>query len=185
MSEIKRRREIGTIYSGKTIFSSKLICGECGCYYGSKVWHSNDAYRKTVWQCNGKYRKKTRCTTPYLSEDQIKEAFVKAYNKLVSKSDSLIEDITELKAIRCNTTAMEKRLDKLNAEIDLIVKQTEDLVEENARKVQDQKAYQTKYDELVAKYEEKNKKRDALEEKIESSVGVKNMPKLTKYVLEI
>ncbi len=33
-----------------SIFSSKIWCGDCGSWYGSKVWHSNDKYRKVVWQ---------------------------------------------------------------------------------------------------------------------------------------
>ena len=28
-----------------SIFSSKIICGDCGSFYGSKVWHSNTKYR--------------------------------------------------------------------------------------------------------------------------------------------
>ncbi|MEN6637446.1 MAG: recombinase family protein, partial [Clostridiaceae bacterium] len=38
--ELKRRREAR--YVGRSgCFSSKIICGECGSYYGRKVWHSN------------------------------------------------------------------------------------------------------------------------------------------------
>ncbi len=33
-------------HSGATIFSGKIRCGCCGGWYGSKVWHSNDKYRK-------------------------------------------------------------------------------------------------------------------------------------------
>lgn len=33
-------------YSGASIFSSKVICGECGSFYGQKIRHSNDPYRK-------------------------------------------------------------------------------------------------------------------------------------------
>lgn len=29
-------------------FSSKIKCGDCGSRYGSKVWHSNDKYRKVI-----------------------------------------------------------------------------------------------------------------------------------------
>ncbi len=35
--EIKRRKESGKCHSGSTCFSSKIICGECGNFYGSKV----------------------------------------------------------------------------------------------------------------------------------------------------
>ncbi len=38
-----------------SIFSSKIRCGDCVSWYGSKVWHSNDKYRKVIWQCNHKF----------------------------------------------------------------------------------------------------------------------------------
>ena len=47
--ELERRK--GCHATGKSIFSGKIYCGECGEIYGSKVWHSNDPYRKVVWQC--------------------------------------------------------------------------------------------------------------------------------------
>ena len=51
-AEIARRKQLGRNYSGSGIFASKLICGDCGGFYGQKVWHSNDPYRKTIWRCN-------------------------------------------------------------------------------------------------------------------------------------
>ena len=42
-------------FSGATIFSTKIRCGECGGWFGSKVWHSTDPYRKVIWRCNTKY----------------------------------------------------------------------------------------------------------------------------------
>src|SRR5665648_1207051 len=50
----KRKMAKGYITSGYC-FSGKIVCGECGSYYGSKVWHSNSKYRQTVWQCNHKF----------------------------------------------------------------------------------------------------------------------------------
>ena len=37
--EIARRKELGRAYSDKA-FHSKIICGDCGGFYGRKVWHS-------------------------------------------------------------------------------------------------------------------------------------------------
>ena len=39
-AEIARRQALGRSYSGSSIFASKLICGDCGGFYGKKVWHS-------------------------------------------------------------------------------------------------------------------------------------------------
>ena len=54
--EFKRRKKDGRWTSCTYPFSGKIICGECGGIYGSKVWHSNTPNRVLVWQCNEKHR---------------------------------------------------------------------------------------------------------------------------------
>ena len=44
--ELKKREQAKVTRSCRSIFSSKIICGECGGFYGPKVWHSTDKYRK-------------------------------------------------------------------------------------------------------------------------------------------
>lgn len=70
--------------SGVHLFSSRIRCGECGSWYGSKVWHSNSKYRRTIWQCNHKFDGDCRCSTPHLSDDDIKRLFLSAANRLLS-----------------------------------------------------------------------------------------------------
>ena len=38
--EFARREALGRTYSSKSIFLSKLVCVDCGGFYGQKVWHS-------------------------------------------------------------------------------------------------------------------------------------------------
>lgn len=74
-------------YSGKDIFSSKVICGECGGFYGPKVWHSTDKYRRVIWQCNRKFKRgEERCGTPHLTEEEIKAAIISAENKRIDET---------------------------------------------------------------------------------------------------
>ncbi len=56
--EMVRRSKRGRHTSAASVFSGKIVCGECGAYYGSKVWHSNDPYRCVIWRCNRKYDKR-------------------------------------------------------------------------------------------------------------------------------
>ena len=51
-AELTRRKAFGKAYSSKNILSAKLVCEDCGGFFGSKVWHSTDKYRRIVWQCN-------------------------------------------------------------------------------------------------------------------------------------
>ena len=45
--------------------------------------HSTDRYRKVIYRCNRKYNGE-KCQTPHVTEDEIKAAFVSAYNQLVT-----------------------------------------------------------------------------------------------------
>ena len=49
--------------SSVSIFSSKVKCGDCGSWYGPKVWHSNDAYRKVIRTLN----EETRSGKPFFA----------------------------------------------------------------------------------------------------------------------
>ncbi|WP_369695080.1 recombinase zinc beta ribbon domain-containing protein [Ruminococcus flavefaciens] len=46
-------------------FSFLPLCGECGSFFGSKVWHSTDKYRRVIWQCNKKFKGTNLCKTPH------------------------------------------------------------------------------------------------------------------------
>ena len=84
--------------SSVSIFSSKVKCGDCGSWYGPKVWHSNDAYRKVIWQCNHKFDGQ-KCATPTLTEDE----YQKRYDALVARFDKAKArhtDVTDLIAER-------------------------------------------------------------------------------------
>lgn len=74
--EMEWRRSLKGSYSGKSCFSSRIVCGDCGAFYGSKVWPSTDEYWRTVWRCNNKYAGDTKCSTPHVLQDELEEAFV-------------------------------------------------------------------------------------------------------------
>ncbi|MDY2985620.1 MAG: recombinase family protein [Synergistes jonesii] len=83
-AELAKRTKGGSRYSGVSIFSSKIKCADCGGWYGSKVWHSTDRYRKVIYRCNRKYNG-DKCQTPHVTEDKVKAAFVSAYNQLATE----------------------------------------------------------------------------------------------------
>lgn len=156
--EIKRRREGRKRYSGVSIFSSKIKCGQCGGWYGAKVWHSTDKYRRTIYRCNDKFR--SHCTTPHLTEDEIKAIFVKAVNQLISNKDEIIRNITLLKEQLTDKEALEKERDRISTDLNLLADKVQQLIVENARVAQNQDDYDQKYSELVSRYEAAKKQYD-------------------------
>ena len=71
--DIEKRKALNRPLTCQSPLSTKLICGDCGGYYGPKVWSSNTKYRRVIWQCNNKFKGDTKCTTPHVTEEEIKE----------------------------------------------------------------------------------------------------------------
>ena len=165
-AEIERRRT-GKKYSGVTIFSNRIKCGDCGNWYGSKVWHSTDEYRRVVYQCNHKFEG-IKCTTPHLVEEEIKLAFVTAFNKLYEGKDARLENLRLVQQEICDTTALVEEQSKLADEMRVLVDMVQNCIGENARIAQNQADYQKRYDELVSRYDEVKAKHDAIAEEIQS-----------------
>ena len=150
--EMERRTREGGRYSGVSIFSGKIRCGECGGSFGAKVWHSTDKYRRTIYRCNNKYDGQ-KCQTPHVTEEGIKEAFVTAFNRLVTERDEIIANARLVRQVLCDTTVLAEEKAKLQQELAVLVEMMEKCVSENARIAQNQEEYQKHYEGLVARYD--------------------------------
>ena len=89
--EMARRKSLKRKYSGNSVFGARLICEDCGGFFGAKTWNSTNKYRRTIWQCNDKFKGENICTTPHLVEDDIKARFLTAYNSLLPSRDGMAE----------------------------------------------------------------------------------------------
>ena len=163
--EMERRTREGGRYSGVSIFSGKIRCGECGGYFGSKVWHSTDKYRRTIYRCNNKYDGQ-KCRTPHVTEKEIKEAFVMAFNRLVTERDEVIANARLVRQTLCDMTALTEEKAKLQQELAVLVEMTEKCIRENARIAQNQEEYLQHYDGLVARYDAAKARFDEVTETI-------------------
>ncbi|WP_306438863.1 recombinase family protein [Luxibacter massiliensis] len=172
-AEMKRRLSSNSKYSGVNIFSSKICCGECGGWYGAKVWHSNDKYRRVVYQCNNKYKNKSGnpCRTPHLTEAQIREMFIKAVNELITEKDELIGNLRMTLSVICDNTELEKEQRELEEEMTVVAELTEKCVEENAHVALDQEEYRKRYNGLVARYDKAKANYEAVSDKIRGNMA--------------
>ena len=152
-TEIERRKGIGGHYSGSSVFSSKLVCADCGAFFGQKVWHSTDKYRKVIWRCNAKFNGEHKCATPHLTEDEIKAAFLKAYNELMGNREQVISDCRLMLEMLSDHSKLVAQIAKANEEIALVSGLVSTCVHENAQKAQDQEAYSSKYNSLVNRHQ--------------------------------
>lgn len=161
--EIRRRKEIGRAYSGTSVFSTKLVCRDCGGWYGHKTWHSTDKYRSTVWRCNQKYSDgKCRCGTPVVTEEDIKDRFISAFNRIVSSKKPYIKACRTAKQALTDTTSIDTEMADLLREIEVVSELTRKCIEKNSAVAQDQKEFNSRYNGYVEKYEALKERYDSL-----------------------
>lgn len=138
--EIERRKSLGKPIGCTSLFSARLVCADCGGWFGKKVWGSykgDKSYRKEVWQCNDKYKHLGKpgkgCKTPHVTEEEIKERFLSAFNSLMGNRNGLIEDCRLAKHVLCDTTKIDSELAELRSEIDIVTELSRKAICENAR----------------------------------------------------
>ncbi len=163
--ELERRCSGKNRHSGVHDFSGKIKCGQCGSWYGSKVWHSTDKYRKVIWRCNHKYGGE-KCSTPHLTEDEIKAAFVKAANKALTNKDTVIETFRLIQDSAFDTSALEQERTELTDELNIVAGLIQDGIYQNAHVAQNQADYNKEYETLTTRYEKAKSRLDEVEAEI-------------------
>lgn len=175
--EIERRKKLGRPNSCQSPFSAKIVCGECGGYYGAKVWGSNSKYRRVIWRCNEKYRGEHRCRTPHVTEDEIKSQFMIAINELLGNRDEVIANCRLAQKVLCDSAEIDVKLAELHHEIDVIAKLFRKAIQENARVAGDQ----VDFTERINRYHEQHRSVIAQISELEN---VKREQKNKELVLE-
>ena len=170
--EIAKRGKGNKYHSGVHPFSSKVRCGECGSWYGSKVWHSNDKYRRVIWQCNHKYDG-NKCSTPHLTDEQIQDAFLSAANKLLATKDEVIANGREMMELLFDTSEQAAERDKLLEEAQIVSDAVQQHIYENAHVALDQAAYNEKHDALTSRYNSLKERIEELNDQIQEKQAQK------------
>ena len=151
--ELEWRRSLKGSYSGKSCFASRIVCGDCGAFYGSKVWHSTDEYRRTIWRCNNKYGGDAKCSTPHVTQEELEKAFVDVMQKVITKKDAIFAVCREVLDEVLDTSELDRSATRLQDQALGMAERVRKLVEENARVRRDQEEYQREYEALVAEHE--------------------------------
>ena len=80
---LEHRRGYKARFRDNSPLSNKLICADCGGFYGHKVWHNREnTKRYDIWYCNRRYASAEKCKTPILRENEIKMAFERICQEL-------------------------------------------------------------------------------------------------------
>ncbi len=165
--EIKRRKDFGKAYSGKSILSMRVVCGDCGGWYGPKTWHSTDKYKTVVWQCSTKFDKsKPQCETPHITEEEIKARFLKVYNGLIESKAAVIAACKAAKDrfVKCPELQAEK--DELLAEMNEVTVLTQQCIAD--RQNGHGNDFSARYNGYVERYEKAKARFDEINEMLDA-----------------
>lgn len=166
--EVNRRKELGKAYSGKSVLSTKIVCGDCGGLYGLKTWHSTDKYKTVVWQCLSKFDKsKPQCRTPHVSEEEVKERFIKVYNGMIEDRAAVITACRVAKERFVNCPELQAEAEELLGEINEITILTQQCITEK-QSGQAQGDFTAKYNGYVDRYEKVKKRYDEITGQLEA-----------------
>ena len=149
-AEIQKRK--GQKRSTSGVFASMLICGDCGNFYGSKVWHSNSKYKRTIWQCNRKFKNKDKCTTPHFTEEHLKCEFVKMFNSIIDNRDELISTVEIAIKTISDTSKIDKKISVLQEKLKHSAEQIRNWINENAHREMNQLDYEIEYQRRTERY---------------------------------
>ncbi len=178
--EIARRKELGRAYSDKA-FHSKIICGDCGGFYGRKVWHSTDEYRSVIFQCNQKFKNMKKCATPTFTEDEIKQRFLTAYNDLMGNRSTVLADCELIRQTLCDTTALDAEMQQEQDEMAVVSELMQAHIKKNASVAQSQEAYALETERIENRYNAAFEHYNALE--AEQDRRVRKSKELNAFIM--
>lgn len=159
--EMSKRKNSVKRHTCNSPFSGKIICGDCGEIFGSKVWHSNSKYRRIIWQCNHKFEGIHKCATPHLYEETIKQHFIQVISKYLSNRDAVIEDLQYVKRSMCDTDFIDSDIEKAEHEMEILSGMIHQCIMQNASAEVTEEEYHKNYADLTERYE---KQKDHLNE---------------------
>ena len=151
--EFRRRQAAGGHAQCKTPFSGRIVCADCGGFYGRKVWHSGSKYAKVHWHCNNKFQKRHYCSTPTLKEESIGECFVAVFNSLLARKTELAENYALCLNAITDTSAHESRLDAINRECGELSTLINALLQQGSKQNGSMQEINQRYEEYVARYD--------------------------------
>ena len=140
--EMERRRRMGSRFSAKGPLASRLVCADCGAFFGAKVWHSQDQYRTVIWRCNDKYKPGVsrssggeKCVTGHVTEEEVYRAFSIIVQKLIAQRPEVVAACEAVLADLLNTSDLEQRKQRLVTEQARITERVEAMMTRASREV--------------------------------------------------
>ena len=155
----------GQKYSRKYAFSSMIRCNFCNSNFSRRTWHANSKNEKIMWSCTTAIKKgKKNCPeSKSISENDLEEAFVDAFNILCTQNKDITEEFLKNVESTLNTTSIRNEFNKIENEQRKIEGQIERLIDMRLEENLNIGIFEKKYAELSEKHEKIKEKKDELQ----------------------
>jgi len=136
-------------------FAKKIYCEECGLAYRHRYQHE-----KEYWCCSQGKRDGTVCRSPNLSEDAIKDAFIRMYNRFRCFENEILDPaLTVLNMLRERLLSGNTEINQIDQEIAQLCDQLNRYEKYRMKKVMDEISYMEQTGRIKARTTELRNRR--------------------------
>lgn len=155
--ELAKRSADRTRLCNNSPLTGKIVCGECGGYFGHKVFHGKDKHRKDVWYCNQRYDGSVVCRTPIIPEEDLRRSYLEALRQILARKTACLAACREKLAGLEDLSALREKRRKAEERLAARIGEIQTMVQENARRSHDQQQYRMRYEKLASAVEAQKK----------------------------
>ena len=118
-------------------------------------------------QCNAKFKGESKCSTPHLYEQRIKELFLEALGILMEDRETTIADCRAVMEALTDCSRIDGEAEEASNEMEVVAGMIQRLVDENATRKLDQEDYRRKYAGYADRYAALESRMDGLKKERE------------------
>ncbi|KRN88699.1 recombinase family protein [Ligilactobacillus ceti] len=89
--------------------SSKIVCKECGDYYGRFKIHPEWHGGRWAWRCRNKYSRTSKCKVRHIYDDELIKSISKAIMEYIKTRDDLIKEVEDISKVSINSYLTENK----------------------------------------------------------------------------
>jgi len=161
--ELKIRSENKRTIRCDSVFASKIKCEDCGSYYGRKLQNAYDGKKVYAWFCNHRYQNEKKCSTPSIRDDVLQAMSLDILNQIIGNKRQHTSDAKQkIEILKKQMRETKSEIEKLDDQINNIIKDLNKMIELNKRQIQDQTLYMQRYNRKVEKAQKLSDQKDQL-----------------------
>lgn len=125
--EYRRKKQCAedfSVYQNRYVFSSRIVCGECGAVFRRQKIYIGKPYEKIQWCCHKHIEDTSQCSQKSIREDAIKQAFIQMWNRLASNYGEILIPLLEILKAVPNDPELEQEKQELENKIQEFKKQS-------------------------------------------------------------